>query len=123
MDIDMDEIDEDMLYSQTSVKNKAQGAKSEAAKTAGVKDVKHDAFDGLSIVCTGVFELISRDSLVDFIKAKGGKSPSAVSGKTNYLLAGSKLEDGREVTESKKYKDAQAKGIKILTETDFEAFV
>ena len=46
------------------------------------------------------------------IKDKGGKCPSAVSGKTNYLIAGSKLEDGREATESRKYKEAEKKGIK-----------
>ena len=71
-------------------------------KIYGVKDVASNLFNGLSFVCTGVFDIISRDGLVQFIKDKGGKSPGSVSGKTNYLIAGSKLEDGREVNESKK---------------------
>jgi len=118
MDIDMDDIDEDMLYSQ-----QPRDGNSAAEATRGVKDVPSNAFDGLTMVVTGVFETISREDLVSFIKDKGGKSPSAVSGKTNYLIAGSKLEDGREVNESKKYKDAEKKGIKIYTEMDFEEFV
>ena len=55
---------------------------------------------------TGEFENISRGELVKFITAKGGKNTSAVSGKTNYLIAGFKLEDGREVETSGKYKAA-----------------
>jgi len=40
---------------------------------------------------------------------------SAVSGKTNYLIAGFKLEDGREVFSSARYQKAEKKGVKILT--------
>ena len=58
----------------------------------------------------------------DFIIDKGGFSKSAVSGKTDYLIIGSKLEDGREVTEGRKYRMAKEKGTKILTEIEFEKF-
>jgi NAD-dependent DNA ligase len=70
-----------------------------------------------------VFEAITRDELVKFILDKGGKSPSAVSGKTSFLIAGSKLEDGREACTSGKYKKAVEKDIKILSESDFEEYV
>ena len=54
---------------------------------------------------------------------KGGRNVSAVSGKTNYLIAGHILEDGREVTTSGKYRNAKAKNIPILTEDLFEQFI
>ena len=47
---------------------------------------------------SGVFDSISRESLEKFIEDKGGKKIGAVSGKTNYLIIGHKLEDGREVS-------------------------
>jgi replication factor C subunit 1 len=48
-------------------------------------------------VLTGTFETISRDNLGKFIEEKGGFNKQGVSGKTNYLIIGNKLEDGREV--------------------------
>ena len=48
---------------------------------------------------------------------------SGVSGKTNYLIVGHKMEDNREVTEGGKYRKAKEKGVKILTEQDFEQLV
>ena len=41
---------------------------------------------------------------------------SAVSGKTNYLVAGFEMEDGRPITEGSKYKAAIEKNVKILSE-------
>ena len=115
----MNEIDPDLLYSQ----NGQEEGKKDDGGLKGVKDVADNAFDGLTIVVTGEFETISRSDLEKFIKDKGGKSPGSVSGKTNYLIAGSKLEDGRDVSETKKYKEAEKKGIKIYTESEFEEFV
>ena len=54
---------------------------------------------------------------------KGGRNVSAVSGKTNYLIAGHILEDGREVNTSGKYRNAQAKKVPILNEEGFEKFI
>lgn len=48
---------------------------------------------------------------------------SAVSGKTNYLIVGSKLEDGREVTQGSKYAKAKSVGTTIFTEDEFEEFL
>ena len=42
---------------------------------------------------------------------------------TTYLVAGYKLEDGREVTQGGKYRKAKLKGIPILDEDAFEALV
>lgn len=41
---------------------------------------------------------------------------SAVSGVTDYLIAGAKLEDGREVNTSGKYRKAEGLKVKILSE-------
>ena len=48
---------------------------------------------------------------------------SAVSGKTNILIVGSKLEDGREVTSGSKYVKAKSLGTKIMTEDEFELYL
>ena len=50
----------------------------------------------------------------DFVLRYGGKVANNVSGKTDYVLIGSKLEDGREVTEGSKYRNAIEKKVKII---------
>ena len=54
-------------------------------------------------VTTNNFEL-SRDNATDIIKILGGRVTTSVSSKTDYLVAGNILEDGREVVEGSKYK-------------------
>ena len=53
--------------------------------------------EGLTIVISGEFELVSRDKLAQIIVEKGGKNTGSVSGKTDYLIVGYKLEDGRNI--------------------------
>lgn len=60
-------------------------------------------FAGLRFVCSGEFELVSRKKLEEIIKGFGATLTSAVSGKTNYLIVGYRLEDGRAVTQGSKY--------------------
>ena len=55
---------------------------------------------------TGQFQNITRENLIQFIKDKGGNVKSAISGKTNYLVGGYILEDGRENSTSGKYRGA-----------------
>ena len=43
---------------------------------------------------------------------------TAISGKTNYLVAGFEMEDGRPITEGAKYKEAKKKNVKIINEDD-----
>lgn len=51
-----------------------------------------------------MFNCVSdRKDVKKAIENLGGRVTSAISGKTNVLLHGYKLEDGREVTESSKY--------------------
>lgn len=66
---------------------------------------------GLSFVITGKLTSLSRSEAQQIIKELGGKTPSTVSRKTDYLLAGddpgSKLEKARNL------------GVKIINETEF----
>jgi len=77
----------------------------------------------LVFVVTGEFDGISRDNIEALIKRFGGNFVSAISGKTNYLLVGRVLIDNRPPETSKKYLEAEKRGIKILREADFENLI
>lgn len=70
-----------------------------------------DALAGKSIVISGTFS-ISRDEMKAMIESNGGKNSSSISGKTDFLLAGSK--PGPE-----KIKKAGELGIRIIGEEEF----
>ena len=53
----------------------------------------------------------------------GGRKTGSVSGKTDYLITGYKLEDGREVTQGGKYRKATALKTIILDEAGFEQLI
>lgn len=46
-----------------------------------------------------------------------------MSGKTDYLVIGIKLEDGRAITEGSKYAGAKSRNIKIINEHNFQDLV
>ena len=79
--------------------------------------------DGLKIVVSGEFELISRKKLEELIETLGGQKMSAVSSRTHYLVVGYKLEDGRAVTQGSKYAAAKKNGTPILNEKEFEKMI
>lgn len=54
-----------------------------------------------------MFQSVTREQIENFIKEHGGRNTSAVSGKTDFLVAGWKLEDGRDVNTSGKYRKAK----------------
>jgi len=64
-----------------------------------------DKLQGLVIVVTGSFD-ISRDEIKELITSHGGKSPSAVSKKTDYVLAGESA--------GSKLAKAEKLGVKVL---------
>lgn len=90
-------------------------------KKAGLKfsiDVTEDVSDvlaGMTIVISGNFS-ISRDEMKHLVEVNGGKNGSSVSGKTTYLLAGSK--PGPE-----KIRKAESLGVKIIDEAAFMAMI
>lgn len=89
----------------------------ERLKAAGLqfsmeaKKASSNALEGKTIVISGNFS-ISRDDMKRLIEDNGGKNSSSVSGKTSYLLAGSK--PGPE-----KMKKAAELGIKVISEEEF----
>ncbi len=92
---------------------KAAGLKFETEAPAGGTSEK---LKGLTFVISGVFERHSRDQLKEMIELHGGKNSGSISGKTNYVLAGDNM--GPE-----KLKKAQSLGVKIISESDFEALL
>jgi len=112
-----------------NIKSKAEFASSDSLSINesdllnAVSDEAPQYLDGLCFVVSGVFENITRDKVETFILDHGGRRTGSVSGKTDYLLVGHKMEDGREVTQGGKYRGAEKKGITILTEETFEELV
>ena len=82
-----------------------------------------DCLEGLTIVVTGCFNTISRDKIVELITDYGARNTGSVSGKTDYLIAGFKLDDGREASQGRKYCEAKKKNIPIFHEDEFEKFM
>ena len=78
-------------------------------------EASSDLLAGKTIVISGNFS-ISRDEMKRVIEMNGGKNASSVSGKTSFLLAGTK--PGPE-----KVKKAQDLGIRIVSEEEFFAMV
>jgi NAD-dependent DNA ligase len=67
---------------------------------------------------TGVMKSFEADEIRQLIRLGGGRVCASVSKMTDYLVAGIKLDDGREVNEGKKYLDAMKYGTKIITEDE-----
>jgi len=59
-----------------------------------------------TFVITGMLTKMSRESCEDYIKILGGRVTTAVSGRTDYLICGTELEDGRKVEEGSKHRRA-----------------
>jgi DNA ligase (NAD+) len=76
-------------------------------------NIHQNLFDGKTFVVSGTFEKHSRDEIKRMVEQYGGKNISALSGKTNYLLAGDKAGPA-------KLEKAKKLGIKILS---FESFL
>ncbi len=89
----------------------------ERLKAAGVqfslesKAAASDALSGKTIVITGNFS-VSRDEMKRLVESNGGRNSSSVSGKTSFLLAGSK--PGPE-----KIKKAADLGVRVVSEEEF----
>ncbi|MCK5774974.1 MAG: NAD-dependent DNA ligase LigA, partial [Bacteroidales bacterium] len=71
--------------------------------------------NGKSFVVSGVFER-SRDEIKQLIERFGGKNVSALSAKTNFLLAGEKMGPAKR-TKAEKLK------IQIISESDFDRLI
>lgn len=79
--------------------------------TEGAKAALSSALEGKTIVISGNFS-ISRDAMKELIAAHGGKTSSSVSGKTAFLLAGTK--PGPE-----KLSKCEKLGVPVVSEEEF----
>ncbi|MFP4470819.1 MAG: NAD-dependent DNA ligase LigA [Bacteroidales bacterium] len=77
---------------------------------------KNGNLDGLTFVVSGTFENYSRDSIKEVIEENGGKNVSAVSGNTDYLVAGEKMGPA-------KRQKAEKLGVKIISEAEFREMI
>jgi len=78
--------------------------------------------NGKTIVLTGEM-MIDRNDLTEILIQLGARVTSAVSSKTNILIHGKFLEDGRIFTEGKKYKMAKQNKIEIYSDEEFEKYM
>ena len=93
-------------------KLRAEGLQMEVAE----KEALSDVLSGKSFVISGSFERHSRDELKALIELHGGKNLAAVSGATDFLLAGDKIGPA-------KLQKATKLGVRIISESDFEEMV
>jgi len=73
-----------------------------------VPHAKPGSLQGLVFVFTGEPVYLSRTQIEDLVKACGGFVRGAVSGKTDFLVIGDQVEDGRDVVTGKKYQNAKS---------------
>ncbi|KAL4508550.1 hypothetical protein ABPG72_003854 [Tetrahymena utriculariae] len=92
-------------------------------KNSSNGDSKSDILKGQTIVFTGDFDGISRDTISKIVKDMGAKNTGSVSGKTTLLVHGSILEDGRPPEQGKKYQTAKEKGTKIMNQSQFSDYI
>lgn len=77
---------------------------------------KSNKLEGKTFVVSGVFESFSRDELKNLIEENGGKNVSAISSKTNFVLAGDNMGPS-------KLKKAADLNVPILSEEDFKQMI
>lgn len=73
---------------------------------------RSDELKGLTFVISGTFARHSRDEYKQLIERHGGRNASAISGKTDYLLAGENMGPA-------KLAKAEKLGVKLLNEDEF----
>ena len=105
--------DEDYtLNDKKEKKDKGQVEKIDASKPLA----------GKVIVLSGEM-IISREYLKVILLNLGAKVTTAISNKTDILIHGECLEDGRKINVGRKYKMAKAKKVKIYLDRDFEKYM
>ena len=99
-----------------SIVERLRAAGLQFAKAETMASDKPQVLAGKTFVVSGVFTHYSRDGIKAAIEAHGGKNVSSISSKTDFVLAGDNM--GPE-----KRKKAEALGIPIISEADFEAMI
>ncbi|KAI9916801.1 hypothetical protein PsorP6_016751 [Peronosclerospora sorghi] len=76
-------------------------------------------FDGKSFAFSGELENLPRNDAENLVKSCGGSVTKSITHSTKYLVIGTTLKQGGQVTEGTKYKEAVAKNVRILTQNEF----
>ena len=115
--------DNDFTEQELSEVDMDYDTKKKVSKKSQVQDVNPKGpLKGKTIVLSGEM-MITRDELKEILMKLGARVTSAVSSKTNMLIHGEYLEDGRKFTEGKKYKMAKQKKIEIYSDKEFEKYM
>ena len=99
--------------------------KKDKNKKSSKKEEKFDInkpLQGKIIVLSGEM-LIPKEYLKVILLNLGAKVTTAISNKTDILIHGETLEDGRKYNLGRKYKMAKAKKVKIYLDRDFEKYM
>lgn len=75
-------------------------------KAVTSSQLRPGCLSGLTFVFSGILDGLARDDSQELVKELGGRVTTAVSSKTDYLVVGLELEDGRPYNEGSKYKKA-----------------
>lgn len=86
-----------------------------ALKAASLQ-ANSNKLEGKSFVVSGVFTRYSREELKSLIEQNGGKNVSAISSKTDYVLAGDKMGPTKK-------KKAEKLDVPIITEDEFQKMI
>ena len=117
---DNDFTDQDLSDIEPDYDNKK---KKKTTKKTSLENLNPNGpLNGKTIVLTGEM-MISKDDLKVILMNLGARVTSAVSSKTNMLIHGEYLEDGRKFTEGKKYKMAKKNKIEIYSDKEFEKYM
>ena len=117
---DNDFTDQDLSDIEPDYDNKK---KKKTTKKTSLENLNlNGPLNGKTIVLTGEM-MISKDDLKVILMNLGARVTSAVSSKTNMLIHGEYLEDGRKYTEGKKYQMAKKNKINIYSDKEFEKYM
>ena len=119
-DNDFSEKDIDSDDEEFTLKN-TKKTKSKSTKNSEKFDI-NKPLNGKTIVLSGDL-IIAKESLKVLLLNLGAKVTTAISNKTDILIHGETLDDGRKYSVGKKYKMAKAKKIKIYLDRDFEIYM
>ena len=78
---------------------------------------------GLSFTLTGKYLCMTREKMEALITTNKGQLHPTITKRTDFLVTGEFLEDGRKTTIGKKYLKAQSLGTPIFAEEDFQRFL
>jgi len=112
---DFSDDDEDFEIKEKKEKKEKSSKKEE-------KFDKNKPLQGKIIVLSGEL-IIPKEYLKVILLNLGAKVTNAISNKTDILIHGETLEDGRKYSLGRKYKMAKAKKVKIYMDKDFEKYM